>query len=215
MGNYNSALIICRVLTMVIAFTVHEFAHAWTAVRLGDDTPRRDGRLTLNPIRHIDPWGALMLIICGFGWAKPVRVNSYAVTAKNRAGMMLVSAAGPLSNLLMALAAGVLLRFGIASAQPILGLRFLPSARYFLTQFAWINIVLAVFNLIPLSPLDGEKVAAYFIHGEARNTWRSIQQYSRQILILLFFVLPYVRVTFAQDLLSNISYFLYRIIIGG
>ena len=156
-----------------------------------------------------------MLIICGFGWAKPVRVNSYAVTAKNRAGMMLVSAAGPLSNLLMALAAGVLLRFGIASAQPILGLRFLPSARYFLTQFAWINIVLAVFNLIPLSPLDGEKVAAYFIHGEARNTWRSIQQYSRQILILLFFVLPYVRVTFAQDLLSNISYFLYRIIIGG
>ena len=200
---------------MVIAFTVHEFAHAWTAVRLGDDTPRRDGRLTLNPIRHIDPWGALMLIICGFGWAKPVRVNSYAVTSKNRAGMMLVSAAGPLSNLLMALAAGVLLRFGIASAQPILGLRFLPSARYFLTQFAWINIVLAVFNLIPLSPLDGEKVAAYFIHGEARNTWRSIQQYSRQILILLFFVLPYVRVTFAQDLLSNISYFLYRIIIGG
>lgn len=200
---------------MVIAFTVHEFAHAWTAVRLGDDTPRRDGRLTLNPIRHIDPWGALMLIICGFGWAKPVRVNSYAVTAKNRAGMMLVSAAGPLSNLLMALAAGIFLRFGIASAQPILGLRFLPSARYFLTQFAWINIVLAVFNLIPLSPLDGEKVAAYFIHGEARNTWRSIQQYSRQILILLFFVLPYVRVTFAPDLLSNISYFLYRIIIGG
>lgn len=200
---------------MIIAFTVHEYAHALTAVRLGDDTPRLDGRLTLNPIRHIDPWGALLLIVCGFGWAKPVRVNARAVTSKNRAGMMLVSAAGPFANLLMALVAGVFLRLGTASVKPLLGLSFMPTGRYFLMQFAWINISLMVFNLIPLSPLDGEKVADYFIHGEARNTWMSIQQYSRQILMLLFFVLPYVRVTFAQDLVSNISYLLYRIIIGG
>ena len=215
MGKYNAALIICRVVTMVFAFTFHEFAHAWTAVKLGDDTPRRDGRLTLNPIRHIDPWGAILLIVCGFGWAKPVRVNQSAVTSKNRAGLMLVSAAGPLANLILALVAGLVLRAANVPNTPIFGWSFMPGGRYFLSQFAWINISLAVFNLIPLSPLDGEKVVRYFIHGDARTTWNSIQKYGRQILMVLFFVLPYARVTFAEDIVSGVSRFLYQVIIGG
>ena len=128
---------------------------------------------------------------------------------------MLVSAAGPLANLILALAAGVILRVVNVPNTPLFGWSFMPGGRYFLMQFAWINIGLAVFNLIPLSPLDGEKVARYFIHGEARKTWISIQKYGRQILMVLFFVLPYVRVTFAEDLVSNISYFLYKVIIGG
>ena len=215
MGKYNAALIICRVVTMVFAFTFHEFAHAWTAVKLGDDTPRRDGRLTLNPIRHIDPWGAILLIVCGFGWAKPVRVNQSAVTSKNRAGLMLVSAAGPLANLILALAAGLILRAANVPNTPLFGRSFMPGGRYFLSQFAWINISLAVFNLIPLSPLDGEKVVRYFIHGDARTAWNSIQKYGRQILMVLFFVLPYARVTFAEDIVSGVSRFLYQVIIGG
>ena len=215
MGKYNAALIICRVVTMVFAFTFHEFAHAWTAVKLGDDTPRRDGRLTLNPIRHIDPWGAILLIVCGFGWAKPVRVNQSAVTAKNRAGLMLVSAAGPLANLILALVAGLVLRAANVPNTPLFGRSFMPGGRYFLSQFAWINISLAVFNLIPLSPLDGEKVVRYFIHGDARTAWNSVQKYGRQILMVLFFVLPYARVTFAEDIVSGVSRFLYQVIIGG
>ena len=85
--NLSPALLISRIVTLVIAFTFHEFCHAQTAVWLGDNTPRMDGRLTLNPLKHLDPWGSLLLLVAGFGWAKPVRVNPYAVTRKNKAGM--------------------------------------------------------------------------------------------------------------------------------
>ena len=105
MINLNPALLISRVVTLVIAFTFHEFSHALTAVLLGDNTPRRDGRLSLNPLRHLDIWGSLLLLTAGFGWAKPVRVSPRAVNRKTRAGMMLVAAAGPFANFLLALIA--------------------------------------------------------------------------------------------------------------
>ncbi len=215
MLNMNPALLISRVITLLIAFTFHEFSHALTAVMLGDNTPKRDGRLSLNPLRHLDLWGSILLIAVGFGYAKPVRVNGYAVTRKTKAGMMLVAAAGPLANFLLALLGAMLLRSGLAGNQRLFGLPWTPSPVYFLHQFIWTNISLLVFNLVPLYPLDGEKVVGYFIPDSFRNTWRNIQSHGTQILILCFFVLPYLRINFVENFISEISYSLYRILIGG
>ena len=215
MLNMNPALLISRVVTLLIAFTCHEYSHALTAVLLGDNTPRRDGRLSLNPLRHLDLWGSILLIAAGFGYAKPVRVNAYAVTRRNKAGMMLVAAAGPFANLLLAIAGAALLRSGLAGNARLFGVRWLPSPVYFLHQFIWTNISLLVFNLIPLYPLDGEKVVGYFIPDSFRNSWRKIQSHGPQLLMLCFFVLPYLRIGFVENFISGVSYSLYQIIIGG
>src|SRR3990170_5641596 len=105
--DLNLPTLIARIFVLVTAFTVHEFAHAWTAVQFGDDTPRANGRLTLNPLSHLDPIGSLMLLVVGFGWAKPVQVNPFALQRRSSAAMMLVSLAGPLSNFLMAVLAAI------------------------------------------------------------------------------------------------------------
>jgi Zn-dependent protease len=216
MMNLSPALLISRIVTLVIAFTFHEFYHAQTAVWLGDNTPRMDGRLTLNPLKHLDPWGSLLLLVAGFGWAKPVRVNPYAVTRKNKAGMMLVAAAGPCANLLLAIIGALILRSGvIRSNTPPLGLNWMPRPSYFLSQFIWTNISLLVFNLIPLAPLDGEKVAGYFIPESFRGTWQRIQAEGTKILMLCFFVLPYLGVNFMDNFVSTLSMGIYRMLLGG
>ena len=215
MLNMNPALLISRIVTLLIAFTCHEYAHALTAVLLGDDTPRQDGRLSLNPLRHLDLWGSILLIAVGFGYAKPVRVNPYAVTRKTKAGMMLTAAAGPFANLLLALLVALLLRSGFTGNNPLFGLTWMPAPSYFLRQFIWTNLSLLVFNLLPLYPLDGEKVVGYFIPDSFRTTWRKIQAHGPQILMLCFFILPYLRINFVENFVSELSYSLYRILVGG
>ena len=215
MLRMDPSLLITRVVTLLIAFTCHEFSHALAAVLLGDDTPKRDGRLSLNPLRHLDPWGSLLLIFAGFGWAKPVRVDPYAVTRKTKAGMMLVAAAGPCANFVLACIAALLLRSGtIPNVQPF-GLSWMPRTIYALRQFIMINLSLLVFNLMPLRPLDGEKVLGYFIPASFRGTWSRIQSYGQQILMLCFFLLPYLNINFAHDLVSGIAFSLYRMLTGG
>lgn len=215
MLRLSTPLLISRIVTLLFAFTFHEFSHAFTAVRLGDPTPRRDGRLTLNPLAHLDPFGCILLIVAGFGWAKPVRVNPYAVTRKNKAGMVLVAAAGPCANLLLAIAGAVLLRAGVIRARtPLFGLSWMPDPVYFFHQFIWTNLSLMVFNLIPISPLDGEKVLGYFIPRSFRNTWARIQSQGSKILMICFFVLPYLGVDFMGNIISNLSMALYRILMG-
>jgi Zn-dependent protease len=147
MLNLAPSLLISRILTLIIALTVHEFSHAFTADRLGDNTPRANGRLTLNPLKHLDVLGSLMLIVAGFGWAKPVPVNSYALRRRSRSALMWVSLAGPGSNLLMALAAGLVLRFRLVPWQASSG--FLPSAAEFLFTFLSINLILVAFQSHP------------------------------------------------------------------
>lgn len=215
MLNISPALLISRVITLLIAFTCHEFSHALVAVLLGDNTPKRDGRLTLNPLKHLDLWGCVLLILVGFGYAKPVRVNQYAVTRKTKAGMVLVAAAGPLANLLLAVIGASLLRSGLLPNVQPFGVSWLPRPAYFLNQFIWTNLSLLVFNLIPLYPLDGEKVFGYFIPGTFRKTWQKIQSHGSQILMICFFFLPYARIYFARDVVSNATYALYRLLLGG
>ncbi len=179
--------LITRIVTLVIAFTVHEFAHAWSAEQLGDDTPRLNGRLTLNPLAHLDPLGSLMLVVSGFGWAKPVPINPYALRRRTPAGTMLVSIAGPFSNLLMAILAALPFRAGWLDLLATGG-RILPSASDFLVQFIFINLILLFFNLIPLAPLDGEKVAEYLLPPRGQDILYRFRPYGPFILIGLLFL---------------------------
>lgn len=143
---------------LFFAFTIHEYAHAWAAYRKGDDTAKRAGRLTLNPLAHIDIFGTILLYLYGFGWAKPVPINP--CNFKNpKKDEMVVSLAGPLSNFLSALALGMLFRifvkYGVGSSSEA----SLVSILFTMVIFGIrLNLVLAVFNLIPISPLDGSHI---------------------------------------------------------
>lgn len=202
-------LLISRLITLFISFTVHEFSHALAATLLGDESPRREGRLTLNPLKHLDPWGVILLLVMGYGWARPVRVNSYAVQRKNRAGMMWVSLAGPLSNFLLAAIGAFLLTHGYCAASFSGIPSWLPTPQMFLNQFIQINLSLMVFNLLPIAPLDGEKVVRYFIPDSVKSGWDSFQRNGQRIMMALFFILPYLGYNFAGRFISNVTASLY------
>jgi Zn-dependent protease len=176
---------------LLTAFSVHEFAHAWTANAFGDDTPRLYGRLTLNPAAHLDVIGSLMLIVAGFGWAKPVPVNPYLLRRRSPSALMWVALAGPLSNLLMAVIAAVPFKLGLLSLSYQIG-SFLPNLPQLLLAFVSINLVLMLFNLIPLAPLDGEKVVDYFFPPTWGRVWEQIRPYGPMILMALMFIAPMI-----------------------
>ena len=173
--SYSQAELMALLLTLpavIIAITFHEFAHAWAADKLGDDTPRMQGRLNLNPIKHIDPIGFMLLMFAGFGWGKPVQINprNFNRNVRMDKGEALVSLAGPLMNFILA----------IVSAFALGAVYMFSSADFFysttgsiiyilLQQILVINIGLGVFNLIPLPPLDGSKIFINFIPYSARR----------------------------------------------
>ncbi|MBI2856208.1 MAG: site-2 protease family protein [Chloroflexi bacterium] len=151
---------------LLIGITVHEFSHAAAAYRLGDPTARHLGRLSLNPVRHLDPMGTAMLLLVGFGWGKPVPVSPRFLRNDTRKSMSLVASAGPMANVITALACGLPIRMGLLSWHSPFSFRGLRGASPedllvdLLGFVIFFNIILAVFNLIPLSPLDGSKIAA-------------------------------------------------------
>ena len=167
LNNLVPSMVISYLFVLLIAFTVHEFAHAWTATYFGDDTPRQNGRLTLNPLKHLDPIGSILLLVAGFGWAKPVPVNPYALQRRSSAALMWVSLAGPLSNFLMAAVVAIPFRLGLVSsleAQISIASKashFWPTLPQIMLVFIQVNLFLMLFNLIPLPPLDGSKIAEY------------------------------------------------------
>lgn len=189
MLGLSISTLISRIITLIIAFTVHELAHAWSADQLGDDTPRRAGRLTLNPLSHLDPLGSLLLIVAGFGWAKPVPINPYTLERRTPAGTMLVSAAGPFSNLILAVLGSIPFQMGLVDPF-IQSSGVLPSAGSFLQEFIFINLILLFFNLIPIAPLDGDKVLEYFLPPRSRATLYQIRPYGPMILLGLVFIGP-------------------------
>ncbi|MBH81999.1 MAG: site-2 protease family protein [Candidatus Marinimicrobia bacterium] len=165
----------------MFALSFHEFAHAWMAEKCGDSTAARMGRLTLNPMAHLDMMGSLMILFVGFGWAKPVPVDGRNLR-NPRTDMMKVAAAGPVSNLLLAMVAGMVLRF-------MNGTGLLTDSIFiFLIYFTRINIALAVFNLIPVAPLDGSQIfSGYLMKTNPQLAWK-IQTYGPQVLfgLILF-----------------------------
>ncbi len=188
MLGLSAPILISRIITLVIAFTIHELSHAVTAVQLGDDTPRRMGRMTLNPLAHLDPIGSLLLIFAGFGWAKPVQINPYNLRMNPQAGMAVVAAAGPISNFLMALVAAIPFRLGLISPFASTGGPILPSFPGFLIDFISINWLLMLFNLIPIAPLDGSKILAGFAPREWGGLLATLEQWGPFLLLALVFL---------------------------
>ena len=166
----------------MFALSFHEFAHAWMASRCGDNTAAKMGRLTLNPIAHLDIIGSMMILFVGFGWAKPVPVDSRNLIDQ-RKDMMKIAAAGPLSNLLLAMMAGLLWRF--LGNSGLVANSIFPAVIFYFTQ---INISLAIFNLLPVAPLDGSQIfSGYLMRTNPELAWK-IQSYGPQVLfgLILF-----------------------------
>jgi Zn-dependent protease len=220
MLDLDFSTLISRIVVLLTAFSFHEFAHAWTADYFGDDTPRYNGRLTLNPLAHLDPMGSLLLIIAGFGWAKPVPVNPNALKQRSPSALMWVSLAGPASNLLLAILASAFFRFNIISLNQAIndsvssGSHLIPTLPQILLEFFVINLVLMLFNLIPLAPLDGEKIAAYFLPPTWSNKLAEIRPYGPMILMVLFIAGPYIGIDILGWIIGPALQFLFRIFVG-
>jgi Zn-dependent protease len=190
------------VVAIILGITVHEFMHAYTAARLGDDTARLLGRLSLNPMAHLDPFGSLLIVLAGFGYGKPVPFNESRL--RGSLGVSAVALAGPLANLVLAALCAIPLRFGGAD---LLG----GTYDLFLFQIVKWNCLLAVFNLIPIPPLDGANVVYGLLPPQQKYSWRNFQQYGPILLLLLLF--------FGARFLGTVVYgpaqFLMRLFLGG
>ncbi len=174
---------------VLIAITFHEYAHAWAADKLGDDTPRRQGRLSLNPLAHLDPIGCVLLVFAGFGWGKPVEVNprNYNRDISMTKADALVSFAGPAMNFILAFIFTILY-YAIATFAPVFCMQTIGQVILTLiTITISINIGLGVFNLIPLPPLDGSKILNHFLSFQARN-WMAQHEFYFYIGFLLLWV---------------------------
>lgn len=213
MINLAPATLISRIIILVIAFTVHEFSHAYIANAFGDDTPRMNGRLTLNPAKHLDLMGSLLLLVAGFGWAKPVLINPYILNRRSRSAVMWVSLAGPLSNLALAFVAAMPIRFGLVPLSFAQG-GLLPTPFNFLLEFIVINLSLMIFNLIPVAPLDGEKVLEFLLPPGALATFERIRPYGPIILLVVVFALPYLGINLIGMIMNPIIRGLYQLFVG-
>ena len=176
---------------ILIAITFHEFAHAFAADRLGDDTPRNQGRLTLNPLGHLDPIGSIMLLFAGFGWGKPVEVNprNYDRRLSMDKADAIVSIAGPLMNFLLAIIFTMIYCAIIKFASVQFAFSQIGEIIFTIIKFIiTINVGLGVFNLIPLPPLDGSKVIKPFLPFNARQWFENNEELFKMIFVALWIV---------------------------
>ncbi len=174
---------IAFVIAIVLGITVHEFMHAYTAHRLGDDTARLLGRLSLNPMAHLDPFGTLLLVLAGFGYGKPVPFNESRL--RSALGVTFVAIAGPLANLALAALFAIPLRFGSAD---VLGADYVDI----LSAVVLWNCVLAIFNLVPIPPLDGANVVYGLLPPRQQFAWRTYQQYGPFLLLGILLLAPQI-----------------------
>lgn len=173
----NLIQMLYMLIPIILALSVHEFAHAFIADKMGDPTARISGRMTMDPTRHLDPLGFIALLFFGFGWAKPVPINTANFNSRKK-GTILVSLAGPLSNLILAVVFSILYKF----VAPIINNEVL----YYILQYGVvINISLMVFNLIPIPPLDGSKILASLLPYEYEEKFYRYEHYLYLLLILL------------------------------
>ncbi len=180
-------LFLIVLVAFVVAITIHEASHALVATWLGDDLPRSQGRLTLNPLRHLDPLGTIMIAVASFGWGRPVLVNPHRMRFGVNRSMALVAAAGPASNVIFALLLTPLARDLFAGD---------PSALDFWTNAVWLvmrmNVVLAVFNLLPIPPLDGFNVLVGVVPSEMAARLNELRRYGPVALIVVFLLIAVV-----------------------
>ncbi|MFQ6676952.1 MAG: site-2 protease family protein [Fidelibacterota bacterium] len=177
-------ILVLLIPVLLFALVFHEFSHAWVANKLGDPTARYSGRLTLNPMAHLDPFGSLMILFVGFGWAKPVPVDTRYLS-NPRVDMMKIAFAGPAANLLLAFIGGTIIRSGFVDG----------SIATMLFLFTQINIMLAVFNMIPIPPLDGSQIFSGIMMKRNPELVYKLQTYGPQILLGLIMIGYFTRIS--------------------
>lgn len=205
--------IISRVITLLVAFTLHELAHAVTADRLGDPTPRSMGRITLNPLAHLDLFGTFTLIFVGFGWAKPVMVNPYNMRGNVRTNMAIVAIAGPLTNLVLAGLFALPFRFDLVPLVMSNPGDIFPTVAQILLEMVYINLVLMFFNLIPIPPLDGSKVLFALLPPPIANRLAWLEQYGFVLLLAIILLFDQLLVTLVGE--PSLSLFFLLTGLGG
>lgn len=194
--------ILVRLIILFLGTPIHEWAHAWSAYQLGDDTASLQGRMTLNPLAHLDPIGSVLLLLSGFGWGKPVPVNPYRMRTAPRTGMALSAAAGPISNFLLAMLLAIPFRMGWVT--------WTSSIGTFLLIAIQINLGLMLFNLLPVYPLDGEKVLTGLLPPRWGDTLIQARPFGMLILSVVLFVLPRM----GLDLFGMLITPVYRLLMG-
>ena len=174
--SFNLLDFIFGLVALIVAIDIHEFSHAWAAEHLGDPTPRLQGRLTLNPLAHLDPIGTILLILVRFGWGKPVQFDPFNLRNPRRDGA-LISIAGPISNFLLATICSLLVRL-------------LPMTIFsvLLEEIVVMNVVLGIFNLVPIHPLDGFKIVEGFLPDQQAHEWHGLERFG--IIFLIFLLFP-------------------------
>lgn len=184
--------LIARIIVLVVAFSIHEFAHAYIAFKQGDPTAKHQGRLTLDPRSHLDIIGSLALLMFGFGWAKPVPVNPNYLRSGPKAGMAIVAIAGPISNLILAGLGAILIQslfplLPVATTATFVGY-LVFALQLILTEFVAINVLLFFFNLLPIAPLDGFKVLVGLLPYRQSTTLRQLEPAGPFILLALMLI---------------------------
>ena len=190
-------------LTLVLGIAFHEFCHALSASALGDQTARDRGRLTLNPLAHLDPFGTFLLVFAGFGWGKPTPVNPYNMRVEPRTGMAITAAAGPLSNLAVATVMAMPIRLGWTPWHNPFDI-YLRTAGWTMSDYfglffsaaVLLNCILAVFNFLPLAPLDGFRVWTGVLPIEIARPIARLEPYGMFILMAIFFLGPLIGINF-------------------
>jgi Zn-dependent protease len=215
----NPLLFVTGLVGLILAITVHECAHAWAADQLGDPTARYQGRVSLNPLVHLDPLGSAMMVITtltgmGIGWGKPVPVSGYRLRYGERLGGGIVALAGPLSNLALAAVLGLSLR--------VLTPRLTPTWGMLVGVVVWTNIVIAMFNLLPVPPLDGHSVLLGLLSlSHARWAWQvssfivRVQQQGPFALLVLIIVSQFLGINILGWLIGPPSRFFYQLVVGS
>jgi len=202
----NPLSTIIFIMLLLVTITIHEFSHAKMADYLGDPTARLAGRLTLNPLVHLDLFGLLFLFFFGFGWGKPVPFDPFNL--KNpRQDSAKIALAGPGSNFIMAILGSLLLRLFILFKLSIL----LTIGKIFLPAFIFLNLLLGVFNLLPISPLDGFKIVGGLLSEKQAEQWHQLERYG--IIFLLLFIFPLGQKSMLEIFLSPLINFLYNLLV--
>lgn len=217
-GNllYTITVVIGAPIALILGLSLHEFAHALVAYRLGDQTPVRDGRLTINPLAHFDPIGTILILVAGFGYGRPVMVNPYGFRMDRRTGMALVAIAGPVTNILIALAFGLSLRV-LISATGYIDYRNPEALDFVKAIFSLIvsfNLALAVFNMIPFPPLDGSKVLLALLPGDMAYGVERFYVQTQQYGMIVLFLILYFGQRFIGPIISGPADALYSLIVG-